>query len=268
MTDDERPVSDWSSLRSKTLILTVTPGRSGTKLLSRLLRESAGITADHEPPPRVNYVLRSLVEAPDSARGWLEAEKLPAMAQRATGEIYAETSHLFCKGLIEPILDIGLRPRFIILRRPARETALSMFAVGSVPHRSQSGRLVLLAPDDPGVLPYPGWADASDYQLCYWYALEIERRQAAYARRFAEQDIAFHECQMRDLLNWNEFRELAVFVGAAGADRLGFERVIGVNANPRGALLRGSREHEPPSDLDEQERLVEAAVANEAAEVA
>ena len=236
MIDDEQPVSDWSSL-------------------------CAQIQADHEPPPRVNYVLRSLIAAPGSARGWLEAEKLPAIAQRATGRIYAETSHLFCKGLIEPLLDIGLRPRFVILRRAPRETALSLYGLGVVPHRSESGRLVLLSPEDPGVLPYPGWTEASDYQLCYWYALEIQRRQADYSRRFADEGVSFHACDMADLLHWGRFQALADFVGSDQADRPTFERIIGVNANPRDGLLQGGRERDPPPDINEQERRVEAAVA-------
>ena len=48
------------AVRDAGLILTVTPGRSGTKLLARLLVECLDINAEHEAAPRLNYVLRTV----------------------------------------------------------------------------------------------------------------------------------------------------------------------------------------------------------------
>src|SRR3954469_7221104 len=95
-----------ASLNTKTLVFTVTAGRSGTKLLARLLGECLGIEAEHEPAPRCNYVLRSIINAREAALGWLATEKLPAILARAKGPVYAETSHLLCKGFIEPMLAL------------------------------------------------------------------------------------------------------------------------------------------------------------------
>ena len=55
-----------------------------------------------------------------------------------------------------------------------------------MPGRGKLGLKYLLHPDDPGVLPLRGWHGLSDYQLCFWYALEIERRQEAYAARLVQ----------------------------------------------------------------------------------
>ena len=106
-----RPIE---GLFSKRLCFTVTSGRSRTKLLAILLREAAGLCAEHEPAPRFNYVLRAVLEYPEAAAWWLAAEKLPAIAEiaRSSGT-YIELSHLTCKGFVEPLLELGLRPDFL-----------------------------------------------------------------------------------------------------------------------------------------------------------
>jgi len=145
-------------LKSKRLCFAVTSGRSGTKLLTELLARAAGICAEHEPAPRFNYVLRSILESPEAARWWLLTEKLPSVAQRVrSSDVYAELSHLTCKGFIEPLLGLGLKPAFIILSRPARDVASSLYRIGAIPERTSSGRLVLLGPRHSRFLPLDGW---------------------------------------------------------------------------------------------------------------
>ncbi len=251
-----------AALNAKTLLFTVTSGRSGTALLTALLRDCLGIVAEHEPPPRVNFVLRSLVLAPEMAAAWLAHEKLPAMLARATGPVYAETSHLFCKGLIEPMLDLGLRPRFIILTRPAPEVARSLFQMNVIPGRTGAGRLVLLGPRDPGVLPVTEPDGLTDYQLCYWYAREIERRQAGYAALFQARGLAAFGIGMHDLTRWDRFLPLAAF--AAGRplvpDEAAFHAVTVRDQNPRVVASGGASDRPLPSDTEAQEAAVDAAI--------
>jgi hypothetical protein len=249
-------------LRMKRLVLTVTPGRSGTHLLASLLRDALGIPALSEPRPRVNFVLRSLLSCPEVARGWLVTEKLPAMLESADGPIYAETSHLFCKGLIEPILELGLRPEFIILTRPATEVAESMFQIGCIPERTGPGRLTLLGPTDAGVLEAPGWAGWSDYQLCFWYAREIERRQRAYRASFAAAGIRRLEISMQDLTEWQAFASLCAGIARGlpfTPDRDAFEAIVARNQNPRAGLAADLRPL--PADRAGQEAEVDVAIA-------
>lgn len=243
----------------RTLVFTVTPGRSGSTLLTRLLHDVAGVHAEHEPAPRLNYVMRSFVAAPSAARGWLLNEKLPAIRAAMRSDLYVETSHLTCKGFIEPLLDLGLDLRFIILTRPATEVAESLHAMGCIPERTEAGRLVCLGPTDPGVLPVLSWRDLSDYQLCYWYALEIERRQESYARLFHARGIPVATIGLRELCRWDRFVRLAAFVDPrAVPDRPAYDAVIAHNQNPVSRFTGGCPPREAPADRADQELRLRA----------
>ena len=71
-------------------------------------------------------------------------------------------------------------PDLVLLRREARDVARSLYRLDWIPGRSKYGLLFFLQPDDPVLRPLPGWRELTDYQLCYWHALETEARQAAY----------------------------------------------------------------------------------------
>lgn len=251
------------AVRQVGLILTVTPGRSGTKLLARLLDACLDIKAEHEAAPRLNYVLRTVQHAPIAARWWLIAEKLPAIAARLDGRPYADISHLYCKGFLEPLLEMNLRPDVIILTRPAREVALSLLAVGSIPARSVAGQLVLVGPQDPGVVAPKSWRSFSDYQLCFWYALEIERRQALYARSLPAAGCRTFTIAMDELVRLDTFLPLARFVKRdrkVHVDAARHAAVVSVNQNPRTGVS-GGEAHIPPADLDGAEAQVRDALA-------
>ena len=249
-------------LSSKRLCFTVTSGRSGTKLLANLLRRAAGICAEHEPAPRFNYVFRSVVDTPEAARWWLLSEKLPAIAALVgSGSAYAELSHLTCKGFIEPLLDLGLRPNFLMIAREPRAVATSLFRIGAIPERTASGRLVLLGPSESLFLPLPGWR-LTDYQLCYWYAREIEWRQAHYRRLFNALGFEMLDLDFKHIPDWTTFQTVSKFVGGVGQpDRARFDEIIASNQNPRAALLEGAVERDLPSNIDELESEVERLIS-------
>ena len=251
-----------NQLRAITLGLTVTAGRSGTKLLAILLSEALRIAAHHEPMPRINYVMRSFVEAPGAAGTWLLTEKFPAMLALARNGIYVETSHLFCKGLIEQVISLGIRPSLIILTRPAREIASSLFKINVIPQRTENGRLVLLGPEDPGVLRLQNWRQYSDYQLCFWYAREIERRQAQYTKLAADIDLNYICVAMQDLRTREVLDTLARFLGTF-ADEQAFARqelVLSKNRNSREDASGSAAERPLPANLDDEESMVDASV--------
>lgn len=181
----------------KTLVFTVTPGRSGTKYLATLLA-IPGIAAHHEPSPDFVSVLRRAQQNPEVAFAFWRDAKLPFIAS-LDAPIYVETSHLFCKGFFEPAILLGLEPRLIFLRRPPSEVAWSLVERATVPVRSPYGCLYLLDPRDPNVMSLPGWERMSDYQLCFWYALEIERRQLKYAGYAAQLGLLSYEVLQSDL---------------------------------------------------------------------
>jgi len=247
------------SLKQKTLIFCVTPGRSGTRLLCHLLRDCIKIHAEHEPMPRVNYVLRTFIEVPQAATGWLLTEKLPAIASASSEPVYAETSHLFCKGLIEAILQIGLQPKFIILARPASEVAQSLFQLNCIPGRTPDGKLVLIGPEDPGVRKLSDPDKFSDYQLCYWYAREIERRQAHYCEMFRNAGLSQFRMDMRQLLEWESVRLLAKWVKGETAepDHEAFSSLCLANQNSRQRVADGRHLRDLPPDIALQEQALD-----------
>ena len=252
------------TLSTKRLCFTVTSGRSGTKLLAELLRGGAGICAEHEPAPRFNYVLRSILDCPEAARWWLETEKLPAMAERVGAETaYAETSHLTCKGFIEPLLELGLRPVLLFVARPARDVARSLFKIGAIPERTPSGRLVLIGPAHSPFLRVADWENWTDYQLCYWYAREIERRQGYYRKLASRVGLEWFDCPFDDIRDWDRFVALSEFVSGSTVvtNPDAFHAILQRNQNPREALLNGSPERGLPDDLDAQEQEVEDQIA-------
>lgn len=177
------PASDppalLAAVRAKTLVVSVTAGRTGTTFVARLLALCPDTTSLHEPEPSFVRVLRVAQHDARWARRFLLEYKLPFIASRPSRR-YVETGHLLCKGFLDPLLDLGLAPHVIALRRAPRRVATSLLSRRTVPGRGKSGLKYLLHPLDPGVLPLPDWTRHSHYQLCFWYALEIERRQYAY----------------------------------------------------------------------------------------
>lgn len=257
-----RQSETFARLAKTQLVFTVTSGRSGTKLLTELLARSLGVAALHEPEPRANFELRSTIEHPEHGLHWLIEEKLPQIAEEQRDSLYIETSHLYCKGFIELLLQLGLQTRFIILRRDPKAIARSLFQMSCVPERTDAGKLVLIGPSDPGVLALPNWEKYSDYQLCYWYAKEIERRQAYYVEAFDAVGIPAYETSITDLLDWAKFTQLCKFIAGSAEiapNREAFVEITAVNQNPRNVAAEGSTDRTIPVNADEEEREVEAA---------
>ena len=161
------------------LILTVTSGRSGTKHLSRILGLLPGVASLHEPEPNFVPEMRGAQDDPRIATDFLFQKKIPALAV-IKQKYYAEISSLWCKGLLqawlaEPSLPV---PDLILLDRDLRRIALSLFRLELTPERTHNGREWYLGPSAKTALLKVGdFQRWSDYQLCYWYALEVEARK-------------------------------------------------------------------------------------------
>lgn len=164
-------------------IFTITTGRSGTAYLAYLLGLLKNVSSVHEPELDYVHSLRHVQYDPDVAKWFLTAQKLPAMSKIPVKHIYAETSHLFCKGYLTAWLDLdGLPvPDIILLNRNFRQVALSMLRLGTIPGRTESGLTWYLGPECPSCLTaLADHGQLTDYQLCYWYCLEIEARQKSH----------------------------------------------------------------------------------------
>lgn len=183
-----RPAADsdalLAALHRRELVFTITAGRTGTTYLTRLCELLPDTCSVHEPQPSYVHFLRQVQRRPALATTFLLEYKLPSIAA-TTESRYVETSHLFAKGFLDPLLALGLLPGIVLLRRHPRDIARSLLTRRTVPGRGKLGFKYLVHPGDPGVLPLPDWTAYSDYQLCFWYALEMERRQRVYGERLA-----------------------------------------------------------------------------------
>lgn len=236
-------------LINKKLIFTITSGRSGTKLLTKLVKPLKGVTATHEPLPSFNSILRTVIQQPYHGLRWLKAAKLP-MISRMPESAYMETSHATCKGYIELFELLKISPIYIILRRPPRQVAMSMYKYGSIPVRQDRGWL--LRPTDPNVLPMVSWQKATDYELCFWYTLEMERRYLYYQWVFTPE--RYRNVNMSDLTKFNYFQELMLGLDIDCPDsyRDVHSKLCMVNQNP----VKRTREDLPIEEIIESETLV------------
>lgn len=185
-------------LEAKRIIFTITPGRSGTGYLSRLLNRLPNVASYHEPNPQFSDIMRQVQENSARAREFLLKDKLPRIASE-TKPTYIETSHLICKGFVEPLLELEIMSDWISLTRPCREVATSFYKLGTIPGRTTQGLKWVLSPDDPNVQPLPDWQSLHDYQLCYWYCLEVERRRTKYIGEFNELGLRIGQVSLREL---------------------------------------------------------------------
>lgn len=185
---------------ARRLVFTVTTGRAGTRHLAFCLGLFRDVEARHEPPPKFSDVLRTALEEPEAAREFWARQKLPRIA-RGRRPIYAETSHLVCKGFLESLIELGHRPDLIHVHRDPRSVALSLWRLDTVPGRTRRGIKYYLGPRDPGVLPlrWTSRRPPHDYQLCFWYCLEIERRARDLVARQHELGIRVHELPLSSL---------------------------------------------------------------------
>ena len=238
----------------KKLIFTVTPGRSGTTYLTKLLAAIPDVTSLHEPAPNFYYALRLTQEHPMAAYNFLYQYKIPAIRECPTG-VYAESSHLTCKGFIEPMIRMGLRPHLIILRRPAREVAWSFLGKKNIPGRI--GGDYVLNPGDPNVVPLPGWEDMTDYQLCFWYALEIERRQYLYSQWAADLNMVAFDVTNKELNDWETYACMLTALGLPTTKQV-HQSHIDISGEIHNRI---AERQEIPDGLDEQEEQVWDAVS-------
>lgn len=225
--------------KKKKLVLTVTAGRSGTRYLKELFATLENAFVTHESEPCFSHVLRQVQTDPKLSRDFVKLLTIPSIAAANT-DLYVTTSHLICKGFLEPILEFGLRPGVILLRRSPRRVARSYLEKETVPGRTPLGLKYLLDPSDPDVLPLSGFERLSDYQLCFWYALEIERRQAHYRSFLTELRCPVVDVTADELHRFDTWRDCLQTLGVADRidpilSRIRHLRVIAGrwNQNPR-----------------------------------
>ncbi|MDR5866923.1 hypothetical protein [Halomonas koreensis] len=159
----------------KNLVFTVTHGRTGTTMLTETFKIFNDVRSEHEPHPNYADVFQSVKLDPRHALLFLEKKLDSIYASRESS--YVETSNVFGKGFLIPLLRMGVMPGLIFLNRDFRETAKSLYKRGSTPARSDNGKRYSADPTLPGALPVFSPMTLSDYQLCFWGVLDAFYRQ-------------------------------------------------------------------------------------------
>ncbi|SDP41885.1 hypothetical protein SAMN04488061_2925 [Filomicrobium insigne] len=117
---------------AKSLIFCLTNGRTGTRSLTSLFDCVPHVHAAHEEKPSFHLLMRWVQRNPALARDFWLFAKIPAISDHPQ-PVHVDTSHVFGKGFLEPLLDLGARPKLIILTRNTRLIAKSMLALNDFP---------------------------------------------------------------------------------------------------------------------------------------
>ena len=80
--------------------------------------------------------------------------------------------------------------------------------------------MYLLEPRDPYVMPLPGWESLSDYQLCFWYALEIERRCVRYTAIGNTLEMRIVDVTNKELNDWSIFTRMLDKLNLPSTDKV------------------------------------------------
>lgn len=219
----------------KNICMCLTTGRSGTNLLEELLSLAEDTCSLHEPTPYFSDHIEQVRQDPSVAVSFIRDEKLPFI-QSVKENNYAETSHLFGKGFFEAFVELQIPFRLMILNRPPREVAKSLWRVGAIPARTDKGLKSLYHPDEQGVLQVENWSKLSNYQLCYWYCLEVERRKNIYRKICQDRNIPVAEISLEDLRDWEKFKDFTKSLGLTISEdvRAAFDRITSVKVNRKG----------------------------------
>ena len=244
---------------STRMIFVLSPGRTGTGYLAKMMETVPGVSAHHEPEPNFARASQAAQHNKDKAiQFWVE-HKLPAIAE--CGEpVYFETSHQFVH-FAEALMDLEIPADVVVLTRSHRDAALSHWRRGAIPGRSAVGRTYLCDPAGPNVeLPLPDWESFEDYQLVYWHHLEVEARINTLLPKLDKAGSKVYTTSLDSLVSDDGFHLILTHLGLPAPDPELYAVKGGrpVNANPEQMLAVG-----PGGDLDMLEAEVERALGME-----
>ena len=160
--------------------------------------------------------------------------KVPASLWAARNNTYVETSHLVSKGFFEASLALGLRPQLLSVSREPSQVAASLLKINAVPTRSRADQY-LVRPQDSPYLRLGTTKDLSDYQLCLWYALEIELRTKLYERVAEDLGLTWVSMTVEDMNDLDAMTGVAVGLQLTQREEaeMAFREVVGTRLNTK-----------------------------------
>lgn len=152
-------------MKTKRIIFTITTGRSGTQYLTYLMRYLSDATVVHEHEPSF---LKYIYADEAKRMNFLQNEKMPFIQSQKT-DFYIETSHLFAKGYLLPMINLGYKPDIIFLKRENRAVAKSIYKLNHIPIRTTMGKKYYPITETINL------KKLTDYQLCFLYTLQMDK---------------------------------------------------------------------------------------------
>lgn len=241
------------------LIFTLSTGRCGTGYLASVMGTIPGVTSRHEPYPYFTDIMREGRGDHSVYKKWLKDVKLPYIFSQFEGT-YIESSHVFIKGFVKPILELGIIPDVIIIRRARRDIALSLLRVSAIPARTPDGIKYCFQPNDFNILlpctDFSGW---TDYQMCYWYVMETEARMSFYSKMIKEYGGLVVDKTLADILYEATFMQMLIELGLPFPDMEKYNLVKNIQVN---ATEERMHNYWPIGDMMAQEKYLEDLYGN------
>jgi len=204
----------------------------------------------HEPPPYFQEFAR---KGYDEKKEWLENIKIPYIQGIAQG-VYVETSNQVIRGFIEPLIELGIKLNVIVIQRPLRDVALSMWRMNWIPARSPIAAKYGMKPDDKDIIfLYPDFKYWTDYQCCYWACLERRERIKKYSE-LLEHDNIIAETTTAKMTTRDGFIGLLDVLELPRPDMIRYNEICNLKFNITPCHLQTKW---PGGDLDEQESILE-----------
>ena len=225
------------NIHEKKIIITFSTGRSGTNFFESLFDIfSDEIDSFHEGKPSLSSVLRNSCKNYQSGMKFMLEEKIPSILSYKK-EYYSETSHLYCKSFITQIIDLGIEPYTIFISRHPSEVANSFYKIGSIPERTKLGQDFMLTPYEPNLVQLKNIEKLSDYQLCFWYAIEIEMRARLFIDYYKLHNIPFYEFNFEEIGNENEILKILDWLQLDHTKHKNeIKRLLGIKVNNKNNL--------------------------------
>lgn len=223
---------------NKNLTFTITHGRTGTTFVTNLFELFDDTLSVHEPDPNYAHAFPKVKLDPRFAVQFLKTKMESVLSISESN--YVETSNVFCKGYFLPFIrHFDHYPNLLLLNRDFRRVATSLYKRGSIPERSQNGKLFSCETAQPGTLPIYGAADLSDYQICYWAVLDAFKRQLDAVKIYEDKGLDnFVWCTPETFHDFDFFKQAGEKLGLKFADedaaKAKHEELVGTkfNLNP------------------------------------
>jgi hypothetical protein len=234
-------------LQDKRLIFFATTGRSGTKFAARAMRSIEGMDAFWETDPNFAWVVRPSRKQQGVAKRWWVNQKLPAILSGDNeGQVYAETSHYLTQGALGAALALDIPFDLVVLTRDVRETAVSFWRRQSIP----LAKTDKLWPTDPGMHVKVDSDGLNEYQLVFWWILEMRHRMWLYAEETRKRGRIVAAVSLPEVATKGGFDLLRTTLGLPEPDWDRFP-LLPINASDNSMLALY-----PPGDLGAQEAEV------------